>query len=185
MEHLILKTNYIKTPLGRIIIATDPKGRVRAVEFEDLIARMHRLLRIHYGAERIHLVTSKRRPDAARALQHYFDGDLSALDHIEVATAGTPFQQSVWTALRQIKSGMTCSYGSLARRIGRPTASRAVGLANGSNPIPIIIPCHRVIGADGSMTGYGGGLTRKRWLLSHENTEHQFDILRGGDEHGC
>ncbi len=101
-------------------------------------------------------------------LRTYFDGQLNALDDIEVRPAGTSFQQSVWTALRGIRAGSTTSYGALAAHIGRPAAVRAVGAANGANPIPIVIPCHRVIGADGRLVGYGGGLDRKRWLLAHE-----------------
>jgi len=88
-----------------------------------------------------------------------------------VQTAGTPFQRAVWRALREIPRGATESYSKLAQRIGRPTAVRAVGLANGSNPIGIVVPCHRVIGANGSLTGYGGGMERKRWLLEHERAE--------------
>lgn len=100
-------------------------------------------------------------------LKAYFAGDLRDFD-LPLAAAGTPFQQRVWRALRDIPYGETISYGELARRIGQPTASRAVGLANGQNPISIVVPCHRVIGANGSLTGYGGGLERKRWLLAHE-----------------
>jgi methylated-DNA-[protein]-cysteine S-methyltransferase len=101
-------------------------------------------------------------------LAAYFGGDLSAVERIEVVTGGTPFQRDVWTALRTIPAGTTTSYGALAQRIGRPKATRAVGLANGSNPVAIVVPCHRVIGSDLSLTGYGGGLDRKRWLLRHE-----------------
>ena len=81
---------------------------------------------------------------------------------------GTPFQRAVWAALRRIPAGETLSYGQLAAQIGKPKAVRAVGLANGSNPVGVVVPCHRVIGADGSLTGYGGGLPRKLWLLEHE-----------------
>jgi len=102
------------------------------------------------------------------ALACYFDGDVTAIDRIPVAFSGTKFQQKVWGALRTIACGTTLSYGALARRIREPKAVRAVGLANGSNPIGIVVPCHRVIGSDGSLTGYGGGLRRKRWLLEHE-----------------
>ncbi len=101
-------------------------------------------------------------------IEAYFDGDLTAIDAIKVTMRGTAFQRLVWTALRQIPAGATISYKELALRIGNPAATRAVGLANGSNPIAIVVPCHRVIGADGSLTGYGGGLDRKRWLLAHE-----------------
>ena len=103
-----------------------------------------------------------------RALARYFGGNIEALEEIEVDVAGTPFQQEVWRALRSVKPGRTASYAEIARRIGRPAAVRAVGLANGRNPVSLIVPCHRVIGSDGSLTGYGGGLDRKRWLLTHE-----------------
>ena len=101
-------------------------------------------------------------------MNRYFAGDLEAIDNIPVQTAGTAFQRSVWNELRRIPTGAPVSYGKLAQRIARPKAVRAVGLANGANPIGIVVPCHRVIGSDGSLTGYGGGLERKRWLLEHE-----------------
>jgi methylated-DNA-[protein]-cysteine S-methyltransferase len=101
-------------------------------------------------------------------MRAYFGGDYAALDAIAVETGGTPFQREVWAALREIPPGTTISYGELARKIGRPNATRAVGLTNGLNPVAVVVPCHRVIGADASLTGYGGGLHRKRWLLEHE-----------------
>ena len=101
-------------------------------------------------------------------LQAYFAAELRDFE-LPLAAEGTPFQQRVWRALCDIPYGETISYGELARRIGQPKASRAVGLANGQNPISIVVPCHRVIGANGSLTGYGGGLARKRWLLAHES----------------
>jgi len=110
----------------------------------------------------------RRLPSVVDRLQRYFDGDIAALDDIAVDPVGTPFQRRVWTALRDVRAGTTTSYSELARRIGTPNAVRAVGAANGANPIPIVIPCHRVIGADGRLVGYGGGLDRKRWLLAHE-----------------
>jgi methylated-DNA-[protein]-cysteine S-methyltransferase len=100
-------------------------------------------------------------------LTEYFAGERSGFD-LPLAPEGTSFQRKVWNALCEIPYGETISYGELARRIGQPTAARAVGLANGSNPLPIVVPCHRVIGADGSLTGFGGGIERKRWLLAHE-----------------
>jgi methylated-DNA-[protein]-cysteine S-methyltransferase len=100
-------------------------------------------------------------------LEAYFAGTLTGFD-VPLALAGTDFQRRVWAALREIPYGETISYGELARRVGSPGAARAVGLANGRNPVGIIVPCHRVIGADGSLTGYGGGLPRKVWLLEHE-----------------
>ena len=105
--------------------------------------------------------------NACEQLCAYFAGELERFD-LPLAPAGTAFQQSVWAALLDIPYGATETYGELARRIGEPTASRAVGLANGRNPISIVIPCHRVIGSTGALTGYGGGIERKRWLLAHE-----------------
>src|SRR5262249_4441707 len=120
----------------------------------------------HYGAFEC---LPGRAPDSIRDSIHaYFEGDLQALKQIPVETEGTPFQKQVWSALREIPAGSTSSYGQLAARIGRPAASRAVGMANGSNPVGIVVPCHRVIGANGALTGYGGGIDRKRWLLAHE-----------------
>ena len=107
-------------------------------------------------------------PAILARLERYFAGELGAIDDIAVDPAGTPFQRRVWTALRDVRAGTTTSYSALAQRIGSPNAIRAVGAANGANPIPIVIPCHRVIGADGRLVGYGGGLDRKRWLLAHE-----------------
>jgi methylated-DNA-[protein]-cysteine S-methyltransferase len=105
---------------------------------------------------------------ARGCVEAYFDGKLDAIDAIPVVMAGTPFQKAVWEALRRIPVGTTMSYGDLATQLGEPKLMRAVGSANGSNPIGVIVPCHRVIGADGSLTGYGSGLPRKKWLLEHE-----------------
>ena len=105
--------------------------------------------------------------EVVRQLQAYFEGALTLFD-LPITLQGTDFQQVVWAALRALRFGEQVSYGELARRIGRPGAGRAVGHANGRNPIGIIVPCHRVIGAGGSLTGYGGGLGRKQWLLEHE-----------------
>jgi methylated-DNA-[protein]-cysteine S-methyltransferase len=113
---------------------------------------------------------------AAGQLKEYFAGERHAFD-LPLKPIGTPFQQRVWHALAGIAYGETLSYGELARRIGQPGAARAVGLANGRNPISIVIPCHRVIGADGSLTGYGGGLERKRWLLAHEQGASSQDLF--------
>jgi methylated-DNA-[protein]-cysteine S-methyltransferase len=107
-------------------------------------------------------------PALQRAFDAYFAGSLTAIDALQAEPAGTPFQQDVWAELRRIPAGTTISYSQLATRIGRPEAVRAVGAANGRNPVPIVIPCHRVIGANGSLVGYGGGLDMKRWLLAHE-----------------
>jgi len=103
-----------------------------------------------------------------RLLCRYFEGDIDCLGAIPWRSAGTPFQRKVWTGLTKIPAGETRSYGALAAKLGCPSAVRAVGMANGANPISVVVPCHRVIGSDGSLTGYGGGLDRKRWLLRHE-----------------
>jgi methylated-DNA-[protein]-cysteine S-methyltransferase len=155
------------TPIGEALIITDEAGMLRALDWADRESGMARLLRLHYGS-----VTPEpgRAPEHVRQpLRRYFDGELAALGAIGWRTGGTPFQRSVWTALTAIAPGDTLSYGALAAKLGRPTAVRAVGLANGSNPISLVVPCHRVIGGDGSLTGYGGGIARKRWLLNHEH----------------
>jgi methylated-DNA-[protein]-cysteine S-methyltransferase len=115
---------------------------------------------------------------AREQLAAYFAGELTRFD-VPIAPAGSVFQQLVWRALLDVPYGATESYGGLARRIGNPRACRAVGLANGRNPIPIIVPCHRVIGSDGSLTGYGGGIERKRWLLAHEARHCDKPVPRG------
>ena len=123
-------------------------------------------------------------------LAAYFDGDVGALDALHVETHGTPFQQEVWRQLRLIPVGSTISYGELARRIGRPNAQRAVGMANASNPIALIVPCHRVIRTGGAIGGYGFGIDCKRWLLAHEATTlpvHEKSLFHGdaGDDRGA
>lgn len=165
----LLLLDRLASPIGTTLLVTNESGVLRALDFEDYEPRMRRLLRLHYGTA---TPVSGRAPDAVRdALGAYFAGDLSAIDSIVVATAGTAFQRQVWAALRRIPAGRTLSYGALATQIDRPKAVRAVGLANGANPIGIVVPCHRVIGADASLTGYGGGIVRKRWLLEHEGVQ--------------
>ncbi len=156
----------IETPVGTVLIVTDADGAVRALDFSDYEVRMMRLLTRHYGQVKL---TSGAAPETVRAaVVAYFGGNARALDGLVVATGGTAFQREVWAALRAIPAGETRSYGQLAQAIGRPRAVRAVGLANGANPVGIIVPCHRVVGANGTLTGYAGGLERKRWLLAHE-----------------
>jgi methylated-DNA-[protein]-cysteine S-methyltransferase len=161
----------VEGPLGTMIVVQDTEGRLCALDFHDFEPRMRRLLRLHCGTEGADFVLQERKttPTIIRALEAYFAGDLTAIDTLSVKTAGTSFQQTVWKALRAISPGTTLSYGELARRLGRPNSARAVGLANGSNPVAIVVPCHRLIGADASLTGYGGGIGRKRWLLAHES----------------
>jgi methylated-DNA-[protein]-cysteine S-methyltransferase len=155
------------TPIGTAMLVTDTQGCLRALDWSEYESRLERLLRLQLEGETT--LTEGRAPATVRdALGAYFNGDLEGLATIPTRTGGTPFQREVWAALRSIPAGATLSYAGLAARIGRPRAVRAVGLANGANPIGIVVPCHRVIGADGTLTGYGGGLERKRWLLAHE-----------------
>ena len=153
------------SPLGDILLVFEGET-LRALDFWDYEPRMQRLLRLHYGPVAL---TEAPAPAAIRApLTAFFAGDWAALDAIAVETNGTAFQRLVWAAVRRIRPGTTQSYGAVAAAIGRPGASRAVGLANGANPVAIVVPCHRVIGASAALTGYGGGLPRKAWLLAHE-----------------
>ena len=153
-------------PVADLLIVSDGDGVLRALDFSDYATRMQRLLARHYGV--FTLVDGAVPSVISAALDAYFAGDLTALDAVPVATGGSDFQRQVWAALRTIPAGTTSGYGALAARIGRPGAARAVGLANGLNPIGIVVPCHRVIGASGALTGYAGGVERKRWLLAHE-----------------
>ncbi len=165
---LVFDLDRLEVPIGTMLVVTDAEGRLRALDWEEYESRMRRLLRVQYGPDRVE-VRDGRMPATVRdALTAYFGGALSAIDALPVATAGTPFQREVWKALRTIPAGETRSYSALARDIARPLAVRAVGLANGSNPIGVVVPCHRVIGKNATLTGYGGGLERKRWLLTHE-----------------
>jgi methylated-DNA-[protein]-cysteine S-methyltransferase len=164
-DALHLFVDRTKTPIGELLIVADRDGRLRAAEWTDC-ASLPRLER-QYGAQ-LALEPAKNPGGLTAAFDAYFAGDLAAIDLLPVEAAGTPFQRAVWSALRTIACGTTISYAELARRIGRPSAVRAVGLANGSNPVCIVVPCHRVIGSNGTLTGYGGGLERKRWLLGHE-----------------
>ncbi len=143
-----LLLDRIASPLGTILLMSDGEA-VRALDFSDYEARMHRLLRLQYGS--YELTPGEGAGDHGRLLEAYFAGDLAALDLVHVRTAGTEFQRSVWAALREIPAGTTTTYGRLAAAVGRAKASRAVGLANGSNPVAIAVPCHRVIGADSSL----------------------------------
>jgi methylated-DNA-[protein]-cysteine S-methyltransferase len=167
-EPLSLFVDRLHTPIGEMVIVVDGDGHLRATDWTEHEHRMWRLLGRQNGD-----LTSRagRAPDISKVIARYFDGDLAAIDEIPVRFGGTPFQRDVWNALRRIPTGSTVSYGKLAMTIGRPAAVRAVGAANGANPIGVVVPCHRVIGADGSLTGYGGGIERKVWLLRHESAE--------------
>ena len=163
-----LLLDRLPSPIGTLLVVFDETGSLRAIDFDDCAPRMHRLLQRHYGTPL--LAAAEAPATITQALAAYFDGDLVAIDRVPVATNGSAFQRRVWSALRTIAAGTTNSYGAFAAAIGAPAASRAVGLANGANPVAIVVPCHRLIGANGALTGYGGGLERKRWLLSHEGS---------------
>ena len=161
-----LTLDRLATPTGEVLLVVDADGAVRALDFAGYEDRMRRLLRRHWGEAEL---VEGRAPAAIRsAVEAWFGGDLTALDGLRVKTNGTDFQRAVWAALRAIPAGETRTYGQLAAAIGSPKAVRAAGLANGQNPIAVIVPCHRVIGANGALTGYAGGLERKQWLLAHE-----------------
>ena len=162
---ITLETARVETPIGPFFLVVH-EGTLVAASFDGRQDGLARGLGRRFG-----VVSLEEHPDPGgivARLRAYFGGDLPALDTIPANPGGTPFQQRVWAALRRIPVGTTLSYSEMARDIGDPDAVRAVGTANGSNPVPVVIPCHRVIGADGSLTGYGGGLERKRWLLAHE-----------------
>jgi methylated-DNA-[protein]-cysteine S-methyltransferase len=172
---LIFTVDRVPSPLGSMLVVSDSTHRLRALNWEDREERMQRELARIYRRQPPQLVSGAAPAATRRALRSYFAGKLQAIDEIPVETGGTPFQSDVWRALRAIPAGKTLSYGRMASRLKCPLAVRAVGFANGSNPISLVIPCHRLIGSDGSLTGYGGGLERKRWLLEHEG-------VRFGDE---
>ncbi|MGE0483954.1 MAG: methylated-DNA--[protein]-cysteine S-methyltransferase [Gammaproteobacteria bacterium] len=153
------------TPIGELVVLAAADG-LKAVEFADAGARLERLLARRYAAANV--VPASDPLGAGSALTRWFAGDLQALTPLPRAAPGTPFQQALWAALGDIPAGRTTTYGELAARLGRANAARAVGAANGANPLAIVVPCHRVLGANGALTGYAGGTWRKRWLLEHE-----------------
>jgi methylated-DNA-[protein]-cysteine S-methyltransferase len=175
---LHLRTERVASAVGELVLLTDERDRLRALDWLEHEDRMHQLLRLHYGANGATISAGRPASPARRAIEAYLNGDLRAIETVEVATGGTAFQRAVWAALRAIDAGRTTTYGELARGLGRPRAVRAVGRANGANPVSIVVPCHRVIGSDASLTGYGGGIKRKRWLLRHEGAAASPTISR-------
>jgi O-6-methylguanine DNA methyltransferase len=173
MAPTTLRLESVGSPIGDLLVATLGEA-VCAIAFEGGEADTHRYLGRRYGAFAQAPCRVSARVHAA--LDRYFDGDMAALEGIEAAARGTTFQERVWSALKKIPAGRTASYADIAQRIGQPTAVRAVGHANGQNPVPIVIPCHRVIGRDGSLTGFGGGVERKAWLLRHERALASLDL---------
>ena len=161
-----MRLDRMASPLGKLLLVTDAEGCLLAVDFHDYEARLRALLRRFHGSD---TTADGVAPAGVRdALAAYFAGRLDALAEIPWRAGGTAFQRLVWAALTAIPPGATQTYAGLACAIGRPSAVRAVGAANGANPLSIVVPCHRLIGADGGLTGYGGGLHRKAWLLRHE-----------------
>jgi methylated-DNA-[protein]-cysteine S-methyltransferase len=167
----MIELAVLASPVGPLAIAVN-SGRVCRVWFgvEDDLRRA--IARWYPGQS---IVEANDPAGAVTALDAYFAGALDTLDTLEIELHGTPFQLRVWNRLRHVHAGTTASYQEVALAIGAPSAVRAVGAANGANPIPIIVPCHRIIGSNGSLTGYGGGLDRKRWLLAHEGLSLKFD----------
>ena len=161
-----LTLDRLATPVGTALIVTDEAGTLRAFNWTDYEPAMLAWISKHYPKAK--LAEGRSPPAVRQAFEAYFAGDPRALEAVAWQASGTAFQLKVWEALCTIPAGETLSYAGLAERIGRPTAVRAVGLANGANPVAVVVPCHRVIGTNGSLTGYGGGLPRKQWLLELE-----------------
>ena len=163
-----LWVDEVESPIGVLTLVVDSDSRsVCALEFESDLEQVLKRLAVRFGE-----ISFRRVEDphgTSRRLRAYFEGYVSALDSVPVTTGGTPFQERVWRALRAVPAGSTSTYGEIAAALGQPGAARAVGLANAQNPVAVVVPCHRIIGASGDLTGYGGGLDRKRWLLAHES----------------
>jgi methylated-DNA-[protein]-cysteine S-methyltransferase len=167
----MIRIATIESPIGALTLAARDE-RVCLLHFGSPDATVRRALGRWYPDEPVEMHAD---PAGTRAcLQAYFGGKIDALDTIPVELNGTPFQKRVWEQLRHIRAGTTAAYADVARAISAPSAIRAVGAANGANPVAVIVPCHRVIGTNGTLTGYGGGLERKRWLLEHEGLRLRF-----------
>ncbi|MDB4968463.1 MAG: methylated-DNA--protein-cysteine methyltransferase [Myxococcales bacterium] len=162
---ITITTATVRSPVGGIALYAKEEALCGLV-FDDYADSMRAVLAARFGEVRF--VPARDPAGAASRLRSYLDGELRALEDVEVDLGGTEFQSRVWAALREIPVGATRSYGELARAIGKPDAVRAVGTANGRNPVSLVVPCHRVIGSDGTLVGYGGGIERKQWLLRHE-----------------
>ncbi len=162
----MLTLHDVDTPIGAMMAAWSPDG-LALLEFHDRFSEERNRKVLSRRFPGVEIRTGEPSRDLVQSLQAYFSGQTETFD-LPLDTGGTPFQRSVWSALRRIPWGSTLSYQALAEAVGRPTASRAVARANGQNPLAIVVPCHRVIGSDGSLTGYGGGLWRKAWLLKLE-----------------
>lgn len=164
----LVSVEAVESPVGRILLAAGGDGALCAADFADHEDRLIRLLKRRFGNFAPILSQGPVPAEITQALSAYFTGDIGAIRSIRLRTGGTLFQQTMWSALRAIKPGKPMTYAALAASLGSPNAARAVGHANGANPFNIIVPCHRLIGANGDLTGYSGGIERKRWLLDHE-----------------
>lgn len=181
----VIFSDHVETPVGPMLLMVRDDCII-GLEFDDQPERYLKDLRRRFGA--FDFKETANPCGFSDRLRAYYAGDIRAVDDLPTEGGGTPFQERVWAELRRIPAGTSISYGELAVRLGDKKATRAVGLANGRNPISVVVPCHRVIGADGSLTGYGGGVPRKKWLLAHEgvplrNTEgasRQADLFSGG-----
>ncbi len=160
----VITVDRVPTPIGMALVVTDETGVLRAFNWSDYEPALLAWIGRRYPRARL----AEGEGPLRATCDAYFAGQTDAFETIAWEGAGTAFQEKVWKTLCAIRPGETWTYAWLAARIGRPTAVRAVGLANGSNPLALVVPCHRVIGSNGSLTGYGGGLHRKRWLLEHE-----------------
>jgi methylated-DNA-[protein]-cysteine S-methyltransferase len=170
-----LEIAELDSPVGRLTIAARD-GRLVSLCFDGLWPRRLAWLTKRHGD--VHCRVTRDPAGIATRLGRYFGGDLDAFAGLEIDLEGTDFQRAVWSELRRIPAGETRSYAELARAIGAPAAVRAVGTANGANPIGIVVPCHRVIGSDGTLTGFAGGLAAKRWLLEHESAQRRLPVGR-------
>jgi len=170
---MIVETAEFESPIGTVCVAVHGE-RLCALGFAEQWSRRRALLEKRF--RHADFIAAVDPGGVISHLKRYFAGDVDALGPIVVDTDGTPFQQRVWSALRTIPVGQTVSYADIARTVGAPTAVRAVGAANGANPVGIVVPCHRVIGTNGQLTGYGGGIERKRWLLRHESSQCQLKV---------
>jgi methylated-DNA-[protein]-cysteine S-methyltransferase len=161
-----LRIDHVESPIGTIALVATEDGKLCALDFTDRAEIMERRLEARFGE--VALREAHDPGGHASRLHAYLEGELDALDTADVDAGGTPFQQRVWQALRNVPVGATRSYAEIAQEIGQPGAARAVGTANGRNPIALAIPCHRIITQSNTLGGYAGGLERKRWLLAHE-----------------
>ncbi len=166
-----LALGELESPLGPLRFARDDAGRLVALAFAEMWPSLERTLARRLARPTLRAASGPG--ELGARLADYFAGDLASLDAIGIELVGTTFQRRVWSALREIPAGRTISYAALARALGAPTAVRAVGAANGANPIWLVVPCHRAIGSDGRLVGYAGGIERKRWLLAHESRAAQ------------